>query len=83
MDEGLGNYDVKRLVSTTRELVVGIFVIKFKCFVFINSYKYTKIIAFNNNVIWVACHHGMVHPQFVHGEDKLQIWRVVVNGLDK
>jgi hypothetical protein len=29
------------------------------------------------------CYHGMARPQFSHGEDGLQIWRVAANILNK
>jgi hypothetical protein len=38
---------------------------------------------FGLHVMWVPCHHGMVHPQFADGEDGLQLWRVAANKLNK
>jgi hypothetical protein len=33
--------------------------------------------------MWVPCHHGMAHSQFVDEEDGLQLWRVAANKLNK
>jgi len=35
------------------------------------------------HVLWVPCHHGMVHPQVANGGERLQIQRVAVNILNK
>jgi hypothetical protein len=35
------------------------------------------------DIKWVACHHGMAHPQVADGGDGLQIWKVAANILNK
>jgi hypothetical protein len=35
------------------------------------------------HVKWVPCHHSIARPPVVEGEHDLQIWRVVVNILNK
>jgi hypothetical protein len=34
-------------------------------------------------VKWVPCHQGMARPQVADGGDRLQIWRVAANTLNK
>jgi hypothetical protein len=36
---------------------------------------------YNIHIRWVPCHHGMVRPQAVDGEDGLQVWKVAATIL--
>jgi hypothetical protein len=33
--------------------------------------------------MWDPCHHSMMRPQVVDGEDALQVWKVAANILNK
>jgi hypothetical protein len=48
-----------------------------------SSVPFVRSILFANHVKWVLCHHGMSCPQVADGGDRLQIWRVAANVLNK
>jgi hypothetical protein len=47
------------------------------------KHKYKVHICILFYVKWVPCHHGMPHPQVAARGDRLQIWRVPANILNK
>jgi hypothetical protein len=48
-----------------------------------SSVSFLRSVLFANHVKWVPCHHGMSCPQVADGGERLQIWRVTANILNK
>lgn len=35
------------------------------------------------HIKWISCHHGMACPRVMHGGDRLQIWKVAADIINK